>query len=332
MFELSIVIPVYKIRDYIVRCVKSITDQLDDRVQVIVVDDGSPDDSIDLISDLCSKYENVEIHRKENGGLSSARNFGVEKARGKYLYFVDGDDFLVAGSLKDIVDELERGACNCYAFKHMTIEEMGGISLEEEKAELTLIPTKAYLNAYRNPITNVWKVVVLRQLVLKENLYFRPHVYCEDLEWLTKLFLLVNEVGWIDRHVYVYDHSRSDSIMNSLSVKRIVDLDRNIAYTKNLVDALDDEEKRISLKKLLFIEWCTNLSFYAMLSKEEKKQVEIYDCFSRDRDHKLFIVFGGFMGMLRLDLIARGLYVLKVLRKKVKRFNFMNVIKKQIMD
>ncbi len=320
MYELSIVIPVYKIRGHIFRCVKSITDQIDDRVQVIVVDDGSPDDSIDLITTLCSGYENVEIHSKENEGLSSARNFGVLKAKGKYLYFIDGDDFLVEGSLKDVVDHLEQSEFLCYAFKHKTINETNDIFCEEKQTEVSSVPTKAYLKYYRSPITNVWKVIVLRQFVLDEKLFFRENVYCEDLEWLTKLFLRVNEVGWIDRCVYVYDNSRPDSIMNSLSAKRIADLDHNINKTKRLVDEVDDDEMRVTLKKRLFIEWCANVSFYAMLSRNDKKQVEINDCFSKDEDHLLFQVLGFIMDMLPLSFIAKSLYVYRVLRKKAKRF------------
>lgn len=332
MFELSIIIPVYNIKDYVFRCIKSITDQMDDRVQVIIVDDGSKDDSILMISDLCSGYENIEIYRKENGGLSSARNYGIHKATGKYIYFVDGDDFLVDGVLTDLVDHLEQGNGPCYIFKHLTTEEIDGISLEENKAvKFTLIQTNEYLKNYRNPITNVWKVIVARQLVMTENLFFKPDVLCEDVEWLTKLFLKVNEVIWIDRFVYVYDNSRSDSIMNVLSVKRIADLDNNIHATKRMVDDIHDLEKRAALKKLLFIEWCMNLSFYSRLSKSEKNQVSINDCFSNDRENRLFKAFGVVKGLLSIDVVAELLFALRRIRKKFKRFNFLNVIKERIM-
>ena len=333
MIELSIVVPVYNIRNYIFRCIKSITDQMDDRIQVIIVDDGSKDGSIDTIVDLCSGYENIEIHRKENGGLSSARNYGIEKALGKYIYFVDGDDFLLDGVLTDLVDHLTRSQGACYIFKHLTLEEMGGIPLENNTAvSASLIPTNDYLKNYRNPITNVWKIIVLRQLIVEENLFFRLGVLCEDLEWITKLFLKVKGVVWIDRFVYVYDNTRSDSIMNVLSVKRIVDLDHNIYETKRMVEKIHDVEKRVTLKKLLFIEWCMNLSFYSRLSKKDKYLADIQDCFSKDREHDLFKIFGVAKGLLGLDFIANSLYALKRIRKKTKNFDFLNVMKKQIME
>lgn len=333
MFELSIVIPVYKIRDYIVRCITSITDQWDDRVQVIIVDDGSPDDSIAMILDLCNRYENIEIHHKVNGGLSSARNHGLEKATGRYVYFVDGDDFLVDGVLKDLVDELEGDRGACYAFKHLTIEALSGKPIiQNDRVEGVLIETNDYLRHYRNPITNVWKVILLRKLLVEKNLTFRQGVLCEDLEWMTKLFLQVNEIVWIDHYVYVYDNSREDSIMNSLSVKRIVDLDNNIDHTKNMVNEIHEDEKRILLKKLLFIEWCSNLSFYSLLSKNDKKKVIIQDPFRYDRDLRLFRLYGFSRNVMGLNYMARGLYGLKRMRKKCKRVHFLALLKKKIME
>lgn len=333
MIELSIIIPVYNIRNYIFRCIKSITDQMDDRVQIIIVDDGSKDDGIATIVDLCSEYENIEIHQKENGGLSSARNYGIQKALGKYIYFVDGDDFLLDGVLTDLVDHLTRSQGACYVFKHVTLEEMGGIPLDKNTAvSASLISTNDYLKNFRNPITNVWKMIVLRQLIIEENFFFRQGVLCEDVEWITKLFLKVKEVVWIDRFVYVYDNTRSDSIMNVLSVKRIVDLDQNIYKTKRVVDDIQDVEKRVTLKKLLFIEWCMNLSFYSRLSKSDKKLADIIDCFSKDREHDLFKVLGMVKGILGLNFVANSLFVLKRIRKRTKKIDLLNYLKKQIME
>lgn len=333
MFELSIVIPVYNISDYIYRCVKSITDQMDDRVQVIIVDDGSPDDSIERIADLCSSYENIEVHSKENGGLSSARNYGLEKAKGNYVYYVDGDDYLLEGVLPNIVDQLEEGKERCYVFKHLTIEEAEALSFGDNRAVArTVIETNAYLKEYRNPITNVWKVIVARQLLLEDNLLYRPGVYCEDVEWLTRLFIKVKRVAWLDRYVYVYDNSRAGSIMNVLSTKRILDLDSNIHRSKQMVDALSDQEMRSTLKKLLFIEWCMNLSFYAKLPKKEKSEVQIQDDFSSDEDNGLFRLFAIAKGILGIERLAGLLYSLKWARKRMKKFHVMNLVKKKIMD
>ncbi|BES66416.1 hypothetical protein SANA_28550 [Gottschalkiaceae bacterium SANA] len=333
MFELSIIVPVYNIKDYIFRCIKSMVDQMDDRVQIIIVDDGSKDAGIETILDLCRGYENIEIYQKENGGLSSARNYGIEKAVGKYVYFVDGDDFLVDGVLSDLVEHLMRSQEACYAFKHVTQDEMDKVSLKENKAvSLSVISTKDYLKNYRNPITNVWKMIIRRQLIMEEKLFFRPGVLCEDVEWMTKLFLKVEEIAWIDRFVYVYDNTRSDSIMNVLSTKRIVDLDQNIYQTKHVVDEIEDIEKRVILKKLLFIEWCMNLSFYSRLSVGNKSAAKIQDCFSKDEDHYLFKAFGLAKGIFGLNFLANCLYALKRMRKQTRQINFFNGIKKQIME
>ena len=88
MFLLSIIIPVYNVQNHIQRCIESIINQMDERIQVIIINDGSTDKSIENIEYLCITHKNIEIYNKENGGLSSARNFGITKSKGQYLYFV----------------------------------------------------------------------------------------------------------------------------------------------------------------------------------------------------------------------------------------------------
>ena len=94
MIDVSVIIPVYKTEKYLEKCVLSVLKGGMDNIEILLIDDGSPDGSGALCDALRDKYEKINVFHKENGGLSSARNLGINKAKGKYLCFVDSDDFL----------------------------------------------------------------------------------------------------------------------------------------------------------------------------------------------------------------------------------------------
>ena len=94
--DLSIIVPVYNIQKYIGKCLESILKIRNIDYEVLVINDGSPDDSQKIIDEYCQKNSRVKSFIKENGGLSSARNYGMKKAQGEYIWFVDGDDLIVA--------------------------------------------------------------------------------------------------------------------------------------------------------------------------------------------------------------------------------------------
>jgi len=96
---ISVIVPVYKVEKFLVRCVESILAQTYKNLEIILVDDGSPDGSPELCDELSRKYANIQVIHKENGGLSSARNVGIENSHGKYISFIDSDDYIDSNML-----------------------------------------------------------------------------------------------------------------------------------------------------------------------------------------------------------------------------------------
>ena len=94
MTKVSVIIPVYNTLEYLPKCLDSLVNQTLDDIELIIVNDGSPDDSHKLIKEYCEKYPNIKYYKKKNGGLSSARNYGIKKAVGEYIGFVDSDDYV----------------------------------------------------------------------------------------------------------------------------------------------------------------------------------------------------------------------------------------------
>ena len=103
--KISVIIPAYNIEDLIVRCLKSVRDQTypSELMEIIVVDDGSSDNTYEVAMELADKYTNVQAIHKENGGSSSARNLGIEHATGEFLCFVDSDDWMDSNAIELLI-------------------------------------------------------------------------------------------------------------------------------------------------------------------------------------------------------------------------------------
>jgi len=99
---ISIVVPVYNVEEYLEICLKSIIDNYQDGIEIILVDDGSQDNSSLICDKYSNDYEYIKVKHKKNGGLSSARNVGINESTGKYIWFVDSDDYIKQGSIEKI--------------------------------------------------------------------------------------------------------------------------------------------------------------------------------------------------------------------------------------
>lgn len=103
----SIIIPVYNVEKYVSRCLESVVSQIYKNIEIIVVDDGSPDGSAEIIEKYCKRDSRVKLYHKINGGLSDARNFGLSKAKGDYVTYIDSDDFVTPDYVLTLVEDLE---------------------------------------------------------------------------------------------------------------------------------------------------------------------------------------------------------------------------------
>ena len=109
MTEISVIVPIYKVEQYLDRCLTSLVKQtINDKIEIILVDDGSPDNCGKISERYAKMYENIKVIHKENGGLSSARNAGINIAKGKYLCFIDSDDFIEKDMLEYLLDKAQK--------------------------------------------------------------------------------------------------------------------------------------------------------------------------------------------------------------------------------
>lgn len=212
---LSIVIPVYNVKPYLDRCIISVLNQNIDKIEVVLVDDGSTD-GCDKICDDYSVYHNcISVVHKKNGGLSDARNVGIDNATGKYILFLDSDDYLKEQSLAPIVsflnDDVDILATNFCSIENGIINEISYTRVDG------IMTGKQYLKFQyksRTMITSVVQNIYRRELLINNQLHFKKGIYHEDEEWTPRVFEKANSVKFLDNQYYVYA-IRENSIMKS---------------------------------------------------------------------------------------------------------------------
>lgn len=130
--KVSVIIPVYNLEDYIENCIRSLLNQTYENIEILCIDDGSADDSAAVIADIQKEDSRVRYVYQDNGGVSAARNKGLESAEGEYLMFIDGDDYMHCQAVEILVDCIEKFDCDM-----VSAHQKHTFSLEEEMSEIT---------------------------------------------------------------------------------------------------------------------------------------------------------------------------------------------------
>lgn len=215
---LSIIIPVYNVEKYIKKCLASVFRNLPVKTEVIIINDGSPDNSEEIINEFCKKHKEIVYIKKKNGGLSSVKNLGLKKARGKYVIFLDSDDYVSSNMyntmLKKIIDT---DSDLVYCDVLMTYED-GSVKYVTMKNFQRSDSLMQILDG--NLMAASWNKIVRRELY--DGLEFPEGLNNEDIAVSPQLFLRAKKMEYISSPFYKYVQ-RAGSIQNSgFSEKRLV--------------------------------------------------------------------------------------------------------------
>ena len=222
MAKLSIVVPVYNVQDYIDECVGSIIYQKENDIEIILVDDGSTDQSGKICDSWMERTSNIKVIHKENGGLSSARNAGLDYATGEYILFVDSDDRIAEGSLTAILDCIEETRADYYFLSgkkfypdgkeeplddpipRAEIKGKKSIDVVRYIATLTKYPGSACTKAYK------------RTFLEKNTIHFpSDRRLAEDLGFTLRCILTAASFDVCTHDYYLYRQSREGSITSA---------------------------------------------------------------------------------------------------------------------
>ncbi|KRL04563.1 glycosyltransferase family 2 protein [Liquorilactobacillus oeni] len=224
--KLSIVLPVYNVQKYLDRCVASIMEQIDGRhdLELILVDDGSKDNSCQMCDDYSKKYQNVKTIHQKNSGTGAARNTGIKNARGDYIYFADPDDYLAADAVAEILNLVEKKV-NLVIFSYWDIDSLTG------KKQKKFFDTTGFLNktAFRDSFValfktemlyTVWNKVYSRKFLTKNNLFFGDAPMGQDVRFNLAVYENVERLFLSDKCLYYYIQDRQGSSTNKYMKSR----------------------------------------------------------------------------------------------------------------
>lgn len=226
---ISIIIPVFNVEQYLDTCVESVR-KLNTDVEIILVDDGSTDRSGMLCDTWAEKDSRVRVIHQKNGGLSAARNTGIQNAQGEYLLFLDSDDFLDPEQTDRMLAEIQPGVNvllglyrNYYSNDESYEPESCASFLSMEGA----VPMEQFLAQIpsdgRSSILTAWRFVCNREFLLQHDLLFLPGIYHEDEEWTSRLFCHAESVTVTHQYFYQYRQNRAGAITSSVKPKHLMD-------------------------------------------------------------------------------------------------------------
>lgn len=216
---LSVIIPVYNVEKYIYKCLSALINQITSDVEIICVDDGSTDNSGKICDEYARYYVNIHVFHKVNGGVASARNLGLSKARGDYIAWVDPDDYVSSNWFSRLREILYRDSPECVLFDYYTndygkiTEVHSGFSGKISK-ELLIFE----LSSDKRIESEMWLKVISRKIF--QNLSFdESAIILEDYDVTTSIALLVNNIVAIPDCLYYYVR-RKESLVNHVSMQK----------------------------------------------------------------------------------------------------------------
>ena len=263
MKQLSIIAPVYKVEKFICQCLESIFRQgmNDEEFEVILVNDGTPDKSIEVISDIIEAHQNIQIINQENQGVAMARNNGLERATGEYILFVDSDDMLVDRALPFLLGKaFEANADLIVAdylekkrdFNNIPVFTNNAIQIDEKSGE------ELYIEDLRPEDCHVWHTLYKREFLQQNNITFIPGIYYEDIPYTHECVIKAKRCLRIHTPMYIYRKDNTYSITSYFDKRSGLDFGTAIGKTWGLTHINNLSPKiAAKLKQNLFVSFST---------------------------------------------------------------------------
>lgn len=268
MPKVSLIIPVYNVEDYIEKCLNSVVNQTLKDMEVIIVNDGSKDSSKQKIEKYLKKYPGIKYLEKENGGLSDARNYGMQYATGEYIAFLDSDDYVEETMYEEMYNVAQKEAadmveCNfIWEYPDKKREDIGAVY--NSKREMI---EKARVVA--------WNKLIKRELLEKTGVKFPIGLRYEDVEFFYKLVPYLEKVSFVKK-CFVHYIQRGNSIANTQNIrtKEIFTVLQNVIsyYRENgFYDEYKDELEFIYVRFLL----CSSLKRMCKIQNKEERNLAL---------------------------------------------------------
>ncbi|SEG25002.1 Glycosyltransferase involved in cell wall bisynthesis [Halpernia humi] len=277
MPKVSIIVPVYNVEEHLEKCLNSLVKQSLDDVEIIVVNDGSQDDSQNIINQFQEKFpDKIKAFRKENGGLSDARNFGLDEAMGDYIGFVDSDDYISEEMFDEMYALAEKYAAEMVICNLQKVDEKGEIV-----QKLTQIPNlpevvdlRKNFSVFADLSYFACNKLFRKDLFLEKR--FQKNMHFEDIELIPQILLECKTIAHTQKYHYQY-FERQNSISKTHTEKGldIFKAVKNVAVAFKNSDFADLE---LELKRFFIFEGVYSfLAYYAFVKNEQTAEILFKD-------------------------------------------------------
>lgn len=218
---ISIIVPIYKVEPYLNKCIESIVDQTYRNTEIILVDDGSPDNCGSICDAWAEKDGRIVVIHKENGGLSDARNAGLKIAKGEYIAFVDSDDRIASDFLSELLNAINDTGADISECAVNYISESGTVTKTRFAAAgpIDRIEALRRLILEDGVYQTVWNKLYRREVL--GGIMFEKDKYNEDDFWTYLIFDRINNLASVNKPLYNYLQRRGSIIGSGYSVKRL---------------------------------------------------------------------------------------------------------------
>ena len=228
MKKVSVIIPVYNVENYLRKCLNSLVNQTLKDIEIIVVNDGTLDNSQEIIDEYVKKYpKKVVSIIQENGGQGAARNTGLLHAKGEYIGYVDSDDYVEENMYEELYKKAKEEDSDIVICGNNVVKENYECLSKEDVDKEFLLGKMA-----------VWNKIYKKNIIVDNKIQFRSKVWYEDLDFTMKVYFSSKKISYVDKPLYNY-LLREGSTMNNNNIKRNLEL---IEAFDSLIDYCKDKK------------------------------------------------------------------------------------------
>ena len=283
--KISFIIPIYKVEQYLEQCVNSVLNQTYKDIEVILVDDGSPDNCPKMCDEFATIDNRIKVVHKPNGGLSDARNAGLRVAIGDYVIFMDSDDFWTDNKhLEQLISIVNKNQdCDFVGFNcSYYYPDTNSYAQWVPYFSNIQIPTNgndamvALVGSGTFPMSACMKVI-RRQFLIDNELFFEKGILAEDIPWFINVLEKCKKCMFTNQYIYAYRQNVSDSITNSGGERSFNNL---FAILKKEVDKIEGRQFNSTAKEALYsflaYEYCILLAILNKVQDAKLRRKELY--------------------------------------------------------
>lgn len=287
--DLSIIIPVYQVEKYIRPCIESIFRQglEESRFEVIIINDGTKDNSIGVIQDIVSRHSNITVVDQPNQGASVARNKGISMAKGDYLMMTDPDDVLIDGCIKELLPLAQKSGADLIVadFLELSDQQIEAFSGTFKPAFATKEKTgeELFVEDLRATECYLWRVLYKRTLITDHHITFVPGIYYQDRPFIHECYLRAGKCIRVYQPMYIYRKGHDFAASYSLTEKKAKDYLISISKTWEAQEHISLSRKAMEkLNESTFRAFSSLISRVSQEIKGRKKRNEFIDFVNKE--------------------------------------------------